>query len=168
MYKQFLDYQHATVSMNDAFLRMVQDLQDVVDALKQSFAARGITTQNIYMEVDATKTIAVVNILWQKISFTTRCNFQPQALPRKDDQPPLLSCRIMAMKGSYYDIIKTSNLQDTSEVQLLLDHEVASLFVPAEKVQNSVITIRHLFNKEIYIFNNGSNWLNKLVEITQN
>lgn len=84
MYKQFLDYQHSTVNTNDIFSRMIDCLELVADNLKQSFSSRGVTTQNIYVESDALKSIAVVNILWHKMSFTTRCNFQPQALFRDD------------------------------------------------------------------------------------
>ena len=148
MYKQFLDYQHANMNTNEAFLRMVDDLQTVVEALKQSFASRGITTQNIYIEVDPQKTVAVINILWHKISFTTRCNYQPQAFFR-EKEIPLFSCRIMALRGNYNELMKAS--KDEDEMQTLLDNEVASLFVPAEKIQNSIITIRHLANREFYL-----------------
>ena len=147
MYKQFLDYQHATMNTNEMFLRMVEHLQEVVELLKQSFSSRGITTQNIYLEVDSQKTTAVINILWHKISFTTRCNYQPQAFFRENDAP-IFSCRIMAVKGSFYDIMKDAK---DNEMQLLLDNEISSLFVPADKTQNTIITIRHLANREFYL-----------------
>lgn len=148
MYKQFLDYQHANMNTNEAFLRMIDDLQTVVETLKQSFSSRGITTQNIYMEVDSQKTVAVINILWHKISFTTRCNYQPQAFFR-ENEVPLFSCRIMALRGNYHELMK--NLRDADEMEILLDNEVASLFIPAEKIQSTVITIRHLANREFYL-----------------
>lgn len=147
MYKQFLDYQHANMNVNECFARMVDDLQAVVETLKQAFSSRGVTTQNIYMEVDAQKTVAVINILWHKISFTTRCNYQPQALFRENDAP-LFSCRIMAIRGNYHEVVKSSH---DDEMLVLLENEVASLFVPAEKIQNTVITIRHLANKELHL-----------------
>lgn len=148
MYKQFLDYQHASLNTNEVFLRMADDLQAVVETLKQSFSSRGITTQNIYLEVDVQKTVAVINILWHKISFTTRCNFQPQALFRGNEISPLFSSRIMAVKGSYYELMK--NIKD-DEMEILLDNEIASLFVPPDKTQNSIMTIRHLANKEFFL-----------------
>lgn len=148
MYKQFLDYQHANMNVNEAFLRMIDDLQAVVETLKQSFSSRGITTQNIYLEVDAQKTVAIINILWHKISFTTRCNYQPQAFFRENDAP-IFSCRIMALRGNYHELMKTSAHED--EMQTLLDSEVASLFVPAEKTQSTIITIKHLANREFYL-----------------
>lgn len=147
MYKQFLDYQHANMNINECFVRMIDDLQTVVETLKQAFSSRGVTTQNIYMEVDAQKTVAVINILWHKISFTTRCNYQPQALFRENDIP-LFSCRIMAIRGNYHELVKSSH---DDEMQVLLENEVASLFVPAEKIQNTIITIRHLANKEFHL-----------------
>lgn len=147
MYKQFLDYQHANMNVNESFLRMIDDLQAVVETLKQSFSSRGITTQNIYLEVDPQKTVAVINILWHKISFTTRCNYQPQAFFRENDAP-LFSCRIMAVKGNYHELIKTAK---DDEMQVLLENEISSLFIPADKVQNTIITIRHLANREFYL-----------------
>jgi len=147
MYKQFLDYQHANMNVNESFLRMIDDLQAVIETLKQSFSSRGITTQNIYLEIDAQKTVAVLNILWHKISFTTRCNYQPQAFFRENDAP-LFSCRIMAVKGNYHELIKTAK---DDEMQILLENEISSLFIPADKVQNTIITIRHLANREFYL-----------------
>lgn len=147
MYKQFLDYQHANMNTNEMFLRMIDDLQAVVETLKQSFSSRGITTQNIYLEVDPQKTVAVLNILWHKISFTTRCNYQPQAFFRENDAP-LFSCRIMAIKGSYQEIVKNA---PEDEMQILLESEISSLFVPPEKTQSCIITIRHLANREFYL-----------------
>lgn len=147
MYKQFLDYQNATVNTNEMFLRMVDDLKTVIQSLKDSFVARGVTTQNIYLEVDTQKTVAVLNIFWRKISFTTRCNFQPQALFRENDLP-LFSGRIMAINGNYYEVMKT---KDQDDMQALLDCEIASLFVPADKTQNTIIKIKHLSNREFYL-----------------
>ena len=62
-----------SVNTNDIFSRMIDCLELVADNLKQSFSSRGVTTQNIYVESDALKSIAVVKILWHKMSFTTRC-----------------------------------------------------------------------------------------------
>jgi hypothetical protein len=165
MYKQFLDYQHAMMNTNEMFLRMLDDLNAVVETLKQSFSARGITTQNIYLEVDSQKTVIFINILWQKISFTTRCNYQPQALFR-ESAAPLFSGRIIAVRGNYYDLMKKVTEQN-DEMTTLLDNEIASLFVPAEKTQNSIITIRHLANKEFYLnpMDSGREFALKVIEI---
>ena len=38
MYKQFLDYQRATVNTNEIFLRMIDNLQAVSETLKEAFS----------------------------------------------------------------------------------------------------------------------------------
>ncbi len=149
MYKQFLDYQHATVNTNEIFYGMAENLQDVVETLKEAFASRNVTTQNIYLDIDPQKSVIIVNILWHKISFTTRCNFQPQALYRENGQH-VFSGRIMAIRGNYYEIMKGVTEHDEEMVRLL-DNEVASLFVPAETNQNSIMKIKHLANREFYL-----------------
>ena len=149
MYKQFLDYQHATINTNEIFINMSSDLQDVVDTLKEAFSSRNVTTQNIYLDIDPQKSVIIVNILWHKISFTTRCNFQPQALYRENGSH-MFSGRIMAIRGNYNEIMAGVKDHDEEMVRLL-DNEVASLFVPAETSQNCVLKIRHLSNRELYL-----------------
>ena len=83
MYKQFLDYSHATLNTNKIFANMNENLIAIVETLKEGFSSRGVTTQNIYVDTDPQKSVIIVNILWHKMSFTTRCNFQPQALYRE-------------------------------------------------------------------------------------
>ena len=141
MYKQFLDYQHSTVNTNDIFTRMVDCLELVSNNLKQSLSSRGVTTQNIYVDADSLKSVAVVNILWHKMSFTTRCNFQPQALFR-DDGRHIFSNRIMALRGNYNDIIKDAKDREEEMVKLL-ENEIASLYVPADQNQKCVFKIKH-------------------------
>ena len=149
MYKQFLDYQHSTMNTNEIFIRMIDNLQAVSESLKQSFSARGITTQNIYVDTDAQKSVAIINILWHKISFTTRCNHQPQAL-RRENGDHMFSGRIMAIRGNYNEIMQGAKDHE-EEMGRLLENEVASLFIPAESNQSSVLKIRHLSNRELYL-----------------
>ncbi|MBO5435199.1 hypothetical protein J6A31_05185 [bacterium] len=146
MYKQFLDYQHATVNTNEIFLGMAANLQDVVDTLKEAFSSRNVTTQNIYLDIDPQKSVIIVNILWHKISFTTRCNFQPQALYRENGLH-MFSGGIMAIRGNYYETMNGVKNHDEEMVKLL-DNEVASLYIPAETSQNSIMKIKHLSNRE--------------------
>lgn len=146
MYKQFLDYQHATINTNEIFLGMAANLQDVVDTLKEAFSSRNVTTQNIYLDIDPQKSVIIVNILWHKISFTTRCNFQPQALYRENGLH-MFSGRIMAIRGNYYETMNGVKNHDEEMVKLL-DNEVASLYIPAETNQNTIMKIKHLANRE--------------------
>ena len=149
MYKQFLDYQHATLNTTEIFAEMIDNLKAIADSLKQSFASRGITTENIYVEHDKDKTVVVINILWHTISLTTRCNYEPQALFR-EGASPMFSGRIMAINGNFNEL--TEGLKSRHEVmEVLLDKEVASLFVPADKTQNSIFKIRHLANREFFL-----------------
>lgn len=165
MYKQFLDYQNATINTAEVFGEIIQDLKSIVDSLKKSFSSRGITTQNIYVDYDPQKTIATINILWHTISLTTRCNFEPQALYR-EQQPPLFCGRIMAIKGNYNDIMKGTD--DKSEcMKRLLDNEIASLYIPADKMQNSIFKIKHLSNREFFLNSQDSakEFVLKVIEI---
>ena len=141
MYKQFLDYQNSTINTNDIFARMVDCLNIVTDNLKQSFSSRGITTQNIYVESDSLKSIAFVNILWHKLSFTTRCNFQPQALFR-DDGRHIPSNRIMAIRGNYNEIVQDVKDRE-DEMARLLENEIASLYIPPDQTQKCIFKIKH-------------------------
>ena len=149
MYKQFLDYQHATYNTNEIFTRMIDNLQEVAEILKEAFSSRGVTTQNIYVDFDPQKSVVIINMLWHKISFTTRCNFQPQALYRENGNH-MFSGRIMAIRGNYNELMAGVKDHDEEMVRLL-DNEVASLFIPAEGSQRCILKIRHLGNKEIDI-----------------
>ena len=97
--------------------------------------------QNIYVDADALKSTAVVNILWHKMSFTTRCNFQPQALYREDGRH-IFSNRIMAIRGNYHDIIKEAKDRE-DEIVKLLENEIASLYVPPDQNQKCIFKIKH-------------------------
>lgn len=149
MYKQFLDYQHATLNTTEIFSEMIDNLKAIAESLKQSFASRGITTENIYVEHDKDKSVVIINILWHTISLTTRCNFEPQALFR-EGAAPMFSGRIMAINGNYNEL--TDGIKSRNDImQVLLEKEVASLFVPADKTQNSIFKIRHLANREFFL-----------------
>lgn len=140
MYKQFLNYQHATVNTNEIFSRMIDCLNIVSDNMKQSFSSRGVTTQNIYVESDTVKSVSVINVLWKTISFTTRCNYEPQVLSR-DDGRNIPSNRIMALKGNYNDIIQGVKDKE-EEMARLLENEIASLYVPSDETQKCIFKIK--------------------------
>ncbi len=149
MYKQFLDFQHATLNTTEIFSEMIDNLKAIADTLKQSFAARGITTQNIYVEHDKDKSVVIINILWHTISLTTRCNFEPQALHR-EGAAPMFSGRIMAIKGNFNEL--TDGLKNRSDImEVLLEKEIASLYVPADKSQNSIFKLSHMPNREFFL-----------------
>ena len=148
MYKQFLEYQRSTMNAQETFVKITDNMQSTVEYLKQSFAARGVATDSIYFEEDSSKSVLILHILWHTISFTTRWNNQPQALYR-GVEAPMISGRIIAIKGNFNEII--NKVKEENQLQSVLEQEVASLFIPAERSQNCIIKINHLGNREFYI-----------------
>lgn len=148
MYKQFLEYQRSSMNAQETFVKITDNMLSTIDYLKQSFGARGVATDNISYEIDSSKSVLVLKILWNTISFTTRWNNQPQALYR-GVEVPMIAGRIMAIKGDFNAIVK--NTKEEDQLQSVLEQEVASLFIPAERSQNCIIKINHLGNKEFYI-----------------
>ena len=147
MYKQFLEYQQSNANTAILFEKMVENMALTVEYLKQSFSTRGIPTENIYYEYDKQRHIAVLNILWHSITFFANMKDNPKALHR-EKEPPLFTGRIIAIKGTCPELVNGFN--DEVE-QKLLDLEVSSLYVPADKTGKAIIKIRHLGNQEFYI-----------------
>lgn len=147
MYKQFLEYQQSNANTAVLFERMVENMALTVEYLKQSFTVRGIPSENIYYEYDKQRHIAIMNILWHSITFYSNMKDKPKALHREKDIP-LFTGRIIAIKGMLPELLQGYN--DETE-QKLLDMEVASLYVPADKSGKAIIKIRHLGNQEFYI-----------------
>lgn len=147
MYKEYLDYQNVTVNTTNVFKEILIDLQSVAESLQKSFMTRNVHIQNnIRVDYDTQKTVAVIRILWHTISFTTRCNYKPQALYRENQQPVFCG-RIMAIKGNYNDIININD--DESEcMRKLCENELASLYIPTDNMQNAIFKIKHLMNRE--------------------
>ena len=165
MYKQFIDFHQATVNTNDTFAKILENLATVLEYLKQSLNVRNVPTQNISCVLDSTKTLAIVNILWHKISFTSRFNVSPKALPSKTGNP-MFCGRIFAISGDFSELIK-EDFSYEKQMDILLENEIASLYVPSEKNQGCTMTIRHKDNQEIYISQPDAprEFLLKVVEI---
>ena len=51
MYKQFCDYQHINENTSEIFANMANVAKEVVEQLKQSFASRGVATENIWVNL---------------------------------------------------------------------------------------------------------------------
>ncbi len=147
MYKQFLEYQQSTTNTAVLFDKMVENIALTVEYLKQSFASRGIPSENIYYEYDKVRHIAVMNILWHSITFSSNMKDSPKALSREKDVP-LISGRIIAIKGVLPELVHGYNAETE---QKLLDMEVASLYVPADKNIKAIIKVRRSANPEIPI-----------------
>lgn len=153
MYKQFLEYQNSYINTQETFSKIIENVSDTVEHLKQSFVARGLSAQNISYEVDQTRSVIVLNILWHTISFTNKYNLKPQALELENKQNNetkyLITGRIIAMNGNYFDIIKKGN---ESEFQSVLEAEVLSLYIQAEKDNPSIIKVKHS-GRELFLNN---------------
>lgn len=147
MYKQFLEYTRSNSNTAFVFDKMVENMALTVDYLRQSFSTRGIPSENIYYDYDKQKHIAVMNILWHSITFYSDMKGNPKALHRENDLP-MFAGRIIAVKGIVPEL--KSGFNEEIE-QKLLDMEVASVYVPADKTAKAVIKIRHLGNREFCI-----------------
>ncbi len=147
MYKQFLEYQQSCANTAVLFEKMVENMDLTVEYLKQSFTVRGIPSDNIYYKYDKENFISVLNILWHSITFYSNMKDTPKALSREKDVP-LFTGRIYAIKGTLPELVHGCSEEMQ---QKLLDMEVASLYVPADKTAKAIIKIRHLGNQEFYI-----------------
>lgn len=145
MYKQYLDYEKSVMNMTEIVSKMRDNIEIIINYLKQSFASRGVSTQNIKFDVDQSGTVIVVNILWHQFSIVSRYNDVPMALKREKE--PMFSSRIIAIAGNYFDIVKKIK-DNESELDAILKYETASLYVPAEKSKPAIMKIDLLSNKE--------------------
>ena len=145
MYKQFLDHQSATENTREMFYNIWKESESVINYLKESFSSRSISSENIGNELNLDRTAFVMNILWHTITFKMRGNFKPQALQREIDAP-LFSGRIIALNGDF----NNKKITD-SDYPEILEYEIASLYIPADKNKNCIIKIKHIGNREFPI-----------------
>ena len=74
--------------------------------------------------------VGMANILWHHLSFTVRSHTRPYAIIDPNNSSKQLLCgRIMALNGDFAVLTEDNPLHDVPE---LLEHEVASLYVPAK------------------------------------
>ena len=165
MYKQFIEFHQASLNTQEMFSGILENLASVLEYLRQSLNVRNVPIQNVKCTVDSTKTLAIVNVLWHTISFTSRFNLSPKALPIKD-AGPMFCGRIFAINGDFTKLVKES---DDIEAQMnaILENEIASLYVPAEKNRGTIMTIKHKDNQELYISQPDASreFLLKVIEI---
>lgn len=89
----------------------------------------------------------------------------PKAIPR-EGQPPLFCGRIFAINGDYGTLMKDAQ-DPEAQMRVLLDNEIASLYIPAEKNQSVIMTIRHKDNQEHFLTHVDAprDFLLKVIEI---
>ncbi len=147
MFKQHKEHTRATENTKKMFEKLLHDLEEVTDKLKHCFEKRQLSLSSALCLIDADRSVGVINVLWNSLSFTTRGNTRPQALYRTEEAP-LFTGRIIALNGNFYDA--SLDIQD-QEYPDILECEVASLYVPADKTSPAVMKIKHLGDREILI-----------------
>lgn len=147
MMKQYQEHEEALRNTNQLFSELLDDLPGLCDCFRESFAERNIPASRVFAEVDADRSVGIVNILWNAISFTARGNTKPLALFRPG-RTPIFTGRIVALHGDFQDV--SSELQD-QEYPAILQYEIASLYVPADKTSPAVMKIKHLGEEEQFL-----------------
>ena len=177
MQKQMKEHDAAMSNTHRVFEYLLQDLENFVECFEAAFKERALAlgetsetgepedlnAPRIQYQGDPDRSVGILRILWHAMSFTTRGNTKPLALNRPG-RPPLFTGRIIALNGDFLDSrspLQTSNFQD------LLQHEVASLYVPADPAAPAVMSIKHLANEEVYFHQADAprRFLLKVVEI---
>jgi len=74
--------------------------------------------------------------------------------------------RIFAINGDFTELVKEDDSYET-QMNTMLENEIASLYIPSEKTQGCIMTIRHKDNQELYISQPDAprEFLLKVVEI---
>jgi len=144
MYKQYKEHEEATINTTRMFDRILQEIEETTEVLRNLFVQRGIPVSQIFSEIDADRSVGIINILWHSISFTTRGNTRPQALYREGNNP-LFTGRILALNGDFQDA--SLDIQD-QEYPDILSCEIASLYIPSDKITPAILKIKHIGNQE--------------------
>lgn len=163
MSKQLDEYKESTKNTNAVFSQMLKAMDDIIVLLKKNFEERGISPNQISYYSDFDKSVAILSILWHSISFTMRENIKPQALYRTDNAP-LFCGRIIAFNG---DFQKAGINMSELEYPDILNCEIASLYIPADKKADAIMKIKHVGNIEYKINRNdcAKEFLLKVIEI---
>lgn len=163
MCKQFKEHNDASENTTRMFYRILRDMEELTENLRDAFGSRKIPPSKVFCEIDADRSVGIINILWHCISFTTRGNTKPQALFR-DENTPLFTGRILALNGDFLDA--ALDIQD-QEYPDILKCEIASLYVPSDTTMPAIMKIKHLGNKEFHInqIDASKEFLIKVIEI---
>ena len=163
MAKQLQEYEESTKNTNTIFSDMLKVMEDIVEIMKVDFSQKGLNPNQVSYYSDPDKSVAILTILWHSISFTMRENIKPQALYRKENAP-LFCGRIIALNGDF----QKASLDITDiEYPDILNCEIASLYIPADKHTDAIMKIKHVGNVE-YSLNQtecAREFLLKVIEI---
>lgn len=169
MHKQMKEHEAAMANTHQVFEMMLRDMESFADCFEQAFAMRipelpSLANARISCQTDPDRSVGILNVLWHALSFTTRGNTKPLALNRPG-RPPMFTGRIIAMNGDFMDA--ASNLQ-SPYFSDLLQHEVASLYVPADPSAPAVMRLKLKAGEELYFHQVDAprRFLLKVVEMT--
>ena len=163
MAKQLNEYELSTKNTNYIFSKLIVAIEEISALLKNDFEEKNISPNQISFWSDSDKSLAILSILWHSISFTMRENIKPQALYRSDNAP-MFCGRIIALNG---DLQKASLNITEIEYPDILNCEIASLYIPANKNDFAIMKIKHVGNVEYKINQNDAakEFLLKVIEI---
>lgn len=147
MYKQHKEHVEAAKNTTIMFNRILNEMENITNHLRDIFSQKEIPSSQVFCEIDADRSVGIINILWHSISFTTRGNTKPQALYR-EGKNPLFTGRIIALNGDFQDA--SLDIQD-QEYPDILKCEIASMYIPADSTNNAIIKIKHLGDQEFLI-----------------
>ncbi|MFM7390362.1 MAG: hypothetical protein ACKO34_07045 [Vampirovibrionales bacterium] len=147
MTHQLSEHEMAMENTKRVFEQLLEELPRIASTFSKAFEKRTLNGSRIYHEVDSDKSIAMLNILWHTLTFTTRANIKPLALFRQGNAP-LFTGRILAIRGDFQEI----NYQyETERFTDLLPFELASLFIPASPYEPAILKVPHTGGEEQYI-----------------
>jgi len=163
MAKQLKEYEDSTKNTNLIFANMLKEIESVVEILRENFQEKGINPNQVTFSSDFDKSIGILSILWHSISFTMRENIKPQALYRSENAP-LFCGRIIALNGDFQKAAL-----DITDIEYpdILNCEIASLYIPADKKTDAIMKIKHVGNVEYKINQTecAKEFLLKVIEI---
>ena len=132
MYKQFLDYQHATMNTTEIFAEMIDNLKATADSLKQSFAARGVTTENIVGILILL--VALINAILQMFGIKT--------IPISNDEINNIVSTVFLIITTLYNTWKNRNFTKASQISQQITNCMKSGELLAEDVENIIEEIK--------------------------
>ncbi|MEB3245244.1 MAG: hypothetical protein VKJ06_04580 [Vampirovibrionales bacterium] len=149
MVQQLNQHTGALANTQTVFNQMLDMLPEVSQAFEDAFTARQkpsselarrLAHSRIAAQIDPDRSVGLMHVLWQTLSFTTRGNTKPLALALPG-QSPRFCGRIIALHGDFFEL--SSRCGETADFACLLEHEIASLYVPEDPMEPFVMTMRH-------------------------
>jgi hypothetical protein len=147
MRRQHDEHRLAVSNTNEIFNQLLDSLHVVAESFRDTLNADDIRHGRVFVEVDADRSVGILNILWHAISFTARGNTKPLALFRYGLEP-IFTGRIVALRGDFLDAGNEMSDMDFPEI---LEYEIASLYVPADPTSPAVMKVKHLGDKEHFL-----------------